>query len=413
MSLPSLPHELLLSVCDLLQRFCDINALAQTNKQLYWHLNNYLYALDSHKTRASALVWAAQHGMRPTAWLSLAEGADTEGLYFAIIPRSLGCLGFDSWAAYLTPLQIALCYGSDSVARTLIDRGASPSSLYPSKLCSCTALHLAAALGLTSIMKILMDRGMNVNAQDERLQTPLHYAVTMQHEDSLAQARAVLLLLGNNADRTIEDSQGRRPISIAKKRSSPIVRILSEKGAAVQAYEVSSEDQEIFGMWRIARERREEAKWAEGLKEKQLAIKRIKRERNRKKKRVAPSKRVARARSQEREETARRREAQNMAETYAKDGASQLTAAQEIVEEKVRIKKACLERHDTARETWARMRTEADQRSRMTTRADVQCNHPSGLWKCKVRKTCHSCGISGKWPLLCADCGFVICIRCK
>jgi len=48
--------------------------------------------------------------------------ADIEASYVVMIPRPLKYLGFDSMTSCLTPFQIALCYGSDSVAR-LKDKG--------------------------------------------------------------------------------------------------------------------------------------------------------------------------------------------------------------------------------------------------------------------------------------------------
>jgi Ankyrin repeats (many copies) len=415
MSLPDIPHELLLSISELLEQFRYINALAQTNKRLYWHLNSYLYSLDVHVTGGSALMWAAQRDLRRTAWLSLAEGADTEASNVVTVPRSLRCLDFSSMSTRLTALQIALCYGSDSTARLLINHGAISSSFYPPQLCSCTNLHMAAAMGLLSVLKILIDQGMNIEARDGRLRTPLHYAVEMQRRNPLEQARVVMWLMLNNADPMTEDAQGRRPVSIGKKRSNPIVKMLSEKGVAVEAYEISLQDQELFQIWR-----KEEAARAEEKKEKQLAIERIKRERDRetkKKKRVAAEQRIGIVKSQEQEEMARREEAQKVPQKYANERPDQLAAEQKEVNEDVRIEEARSERHDALREAWTRMREEADQRSRVTTKPDrltkAECSHPSGLWKCKVRKTCKCCRKSAKWLSICTDCGFAICAQCN
>jgi hypothetical protein len=113
---------------------------------------------------------------------------------------------------------------------------------------------------------------------------------------------------------------------------------------------------------------------------------------------------------------ARRREAQKVTQNYAKERADKLVVAQKVVEE-ARIEKARSGRHDAAREAWSRMRKEADQRSRVTIKPDLRikpdCSHPSGLWKCRARKTCQSCGIPAKSLSFCTDCGFVICIRCN
>jgi ankyrin repeat protein len=94
-------------------------------------------------------------------------------------------------------------------------------------------------MGLTSTLKTLIDQGMNVEARDKQLRTPLHYAVIIRHQNSLEQARVVMWLLLNNADPRTEDLQGKRPVSIGKKRSNPIIKMLSEKGAVVEAYEIS------------------------------------------------------------------------------------------------------------------------------------------------------------------------------
>jgi hypothetical protein len=418
MSLTDLPHELLLSISDLLEKFCDINALNRTIKRLYWHLNHHLYSLDVQTTGGQALRWAAKHGSRHTAWLSLTEGADIEALDRVTIPCRLRCLGFYSSSTRLTPLQTALCYGSDSVARTLIHHGAISLSPYPTELGNCTNLHMAAAMGLAFALKVLTDHGMDVKAQDMQLRTPLHYAATIQPWNSLDQARVVMLLLANNADPNKEDSEGISPVSIGKRRSNLVVRMLSEKGAAVQAYEISSQDQELFRMWRIAKERREETEWAEKLKEKKLGIEHVNLERSRKKekKRVTAEQRTTTTRSQERAKLGRRT-SQSIVQTCAKDEAHQSTAAQKVVETEAMIEFAWPERQETVKEGWSRMRKEADQRSRVTSTPDLltkaDCNHISGLWKCRVRKTCQSCGLSAKGLSLCTDCGFVICIRCN
>lgn len=54
---PSLPDprpELLLSISNLLERLRDVNAVARGNKQLYWHLNDYLYRLEVRATGGSS-----------------------------------------------------------------------------------------------------------------------------------------------------------------------------------------------------------------------------------------------------------------------------------------------------------------------------------------------------------------------
>jgi hypothetical protein len=57
-----------------------------------------------------------------------------------------------------------------------------------------------------------------------------------------------MLLLANNADPNKEDLEGVDLVSIRKRRSNLVVRMLLEKGAAVRAYGISSQDQELFRM---------------------------------------------------------------------------------------------------------------------------------------------------------------------
>jgi hypothetical protein len=418
MSLPNLPHELLLSISDVLEKFRYINALNRTSKRLYSHLNHHLYSLDVRTRGGSALRWAAKHESKHTARLSLAEGADIEALDLVTIPCRLRCLGFYSRLTSLTPLQTALCYGSDSVATTLIHHGAICSSPYPTELGNCTNLHMAAATGLTFALKILVDRGLNVEALDMQLRTPLHYAATTQPRNSLDKARVVMLLLANDANPEKKDSRGLRPISIGKRRSNVVVRMLSESGAATQAYETSLQDQELFRVWRIAKKRREETEWAEKLKEKQLDVQRTTREwsRRKEKTKVTAEQRSIATRSQEREGM-ERQNSQSIVQACAKDQIHQLAAAQRVVETKEVVEFAWPKRQEAAREEWSRLRKEADQRIRVTNVPDLltkaNCKHISGLWRCRTRKTCQSCGISAKMLSLCTDCGVVLCTQCS
>lgn len=425
MPLPDLPPELLLTIGNLLDWLRDINAMVRVNKRLYSHLNYYLYSVDVRTTGGSALVWAAKRELKRTAWLSLSEGADTEAVHRVKIPRPLRSLGFENITTYLTPFQIALCYGSDSVARLLIDRGADSLPSYPPELCSCTSLHMAGAMGLTSVLKALIDQGMNVEARDIQLRTPLHYALTVQHLEWPEQGRVVMWLLAKNADSATEDSQRRRPSSIGKKCSNPFVRVLFKKGVEVATYETLFYDHEVFEIRRVVKERHEEEAWAKEKNDKQLARERAiltvaKRESGReaaRKKRAATEQRMAIVGSWEQGEMARRTEAQERALQSAKENAEKLAHAQRVVEEEARIENVRLERHEAMREAWSQVRKEADRRSQATTKSDLRaksdCSHLSGLWRSKVRTTCQSCGRSMKLLSICPDCGFVVCKQCN
>jgi len=357
MSLCRLPYELLLSITESLGPLRDINALVRTNKQLYGYLNDYLYRFDVQATGGSALLWAAKHGSRRTAWLSLAEGADIEALHAVLIPRQLRCLGFIPVMTSLTSFQIALCYKSESVARLLIDHGA----ITTKPLGSCTSLHISSGMGLTYLVKVLIDQGAKLEARDGQLRTPLHYAVLIQRSDWAEHGRTVMWLLAKNANADAEDVGRRRPASIAKQSSNPFLRMLLKKGAKVAQYEAMFLDQDILELKLLTKERDEEEAQKRERREKQrageLASRAVtKREKDReigRQKRVALEQKIAITRAREQEELARKREAQERAHKIAREEVDRVTAAQLKIEEEGRAANIREEKHNSIRENWS------------------------------------------------------------
>ena len=416
-----LPYELLLSIMESVEPLRDINALVRTNKRLYGYLNGCLYRFDVQVTGGSALLWAAEHGSRRTAWLSLAEGADIEALHRILIPQQLSCLGFISVKTLLTSFQIALCYGSESVARLLIERGA----ITTKPLGSCTSLHIASGMGLTHIVKVLIEQGANLEARDGQLRTPLHYAVLLECSNRREQGRTVMWLLAKNANADAEDVGGRRPISIAKQSSNPFLRILFKKGAEVAQYEAMFQDQDILELKRLTKERDEEEALERERREKQRAVELAgravtKREKDReigRQKRVALEQKIATMRAREQDKLARKREAQERAQKLAGVEVDRVAAAQLKIEEEGRAENIREEKHNSVRENWSGLRKKADQRSQEPSkpnlRARSDCKHLSGWWKSKIREACQSCKLSTRSPILCPDCGFVICRQCS
>eukprot|EP00056_Hartaetosiga_gracilis_P022306 m.29346 g.29346 ORF g.29346 m.29346 type:complete len:246 (+) comp9565_c0_seq1:77-814(+) len=66
----------------------------------------------------------------------------------------------------------------------------------------CTLFHIACDLGRVSIVKAMIEAGVNINAVDSDHATGLHYACTCGHRD------IVRLLLDSNCDRAIRDDDG-------------------------------------------------------------------------------------------------------------------------------------------------------------------------------------------------------------
>ena len=88
-------------------------------------------------------------------------------------------------------------------------------------------------MGLTSVVRALLDRDMDVEARDDKLRTPIHYAATIQNVDWPAQGRIVMWLLTKSANPETEDTQRRCPASIGKKCPNPFIQMQFRKGAEV------------------------------------------------------------------------------------------------------------------------------------------------------------------------------------
>jgi len=130
------------------------------------------------------LWYAAKIGDHKQVALALDQGANSNWVNpnFAVNPMRY------------TSLHIAAEKGHESVARFLLDRGA---SINATAMDNWTPLHFAALNGHESIARLLLDRGASINATAKYNSTPLHIAALNGHE-SVAQ-----LLLERGADTTI------------------------------------------------------------------------------------------------------------------------------------------------------------------------------------------------------------------
>jgi ankyrin repeat protein len=143
-----------------------------------------------------------------------------------------------------TILQVACrVSGSSAIARELITRGAKVAARSVSD--NTTALHDAAVAARSENIKVLLEKGADANARDNKMQTPLHdacrkrpYRETLQEEDEnplevryrryrtkeeyeLLQSIELLLTLGH-ADHKAKDIDGAIPLHHAIKACNPL-----------------------------------------------------------------------------------------------------------------------------------------------------------------------------------------------
>src|SRR5215471_2543085 len=88
-----------------------------------------------------------------------------------------------------------------------------------------TPLHHAAGYGTLDIMKLLLDKGADINAKNKRNSTPLHWAI---HDEA-----KVRLLITRGADINAKQIEGRSPLYQAASlaNGASVVKLLLEKGA--------------------------------------------------------------------------------------------------------------------------------------------------------------------------------------
>lgn len=138
--------------------------------------------------------------------------------------------------AGLTPLMCACEHNHEQVVRALLSANTRidlEKRALPGKICSYSALHVAAAIetpGDASIANLLVDAGADVDVPDYWMTRPLHLAVKARN------STCVELLLAHGADINTQDHKARTPLHEAASAGNlDCAKILLARGADIEA----------------------------------------------------------------------------------------------------------------------------------------------------------------------------------
>jgi ankyrin repeat protein len=122
-----------------------------------------------------------------------------------------------------TPLMLASIGGHVEAIRVLIEKGANLEAADESGM---TPLILASFTGHVQAIRMLIEKGANLEAVDENGMTPLMLASVSGHEDALR------VLIENGANVEAPDNSGKTPLQNAKSQGhNEVVSLLKEHGA--------------------------------------------------------------------------------------------------------------------------------------------------------------------------------------
>ena len=191
-----MPTEILLSIADFLSQR-ELSAFARASRSLHDRLVLHLYQRDMKVDGLRTCFWSIEQshaaavrnlldaglnpnlretwsyrGTTPLHWVAL-YGNDIPHVAALLIEREADIESEDHRG--YTPFQLAIEKGNAAVVQVLITNGVNGGHTNFDKYDhGCTALHVASYLGYPGIVKLLLDAGEDVEAQDSRGLTPLH-----------------------------------------------------------------------------------------------------------------------------------------------------------------------------------------------------------------------------------------------
>jgi ankyrin repeat protein/Tfp pilus assembly protein PilF len=174
-------------------------------------LLHYRASVDSRNIDGStALMYAVENGHEDAVHELLLASAD---------PNTLNKSGSCA-------LNLAAEYSSEKIVEMLLNNGGDINLKNPLNFNSL--MHFAAQSGQIPTMKILITKGIDINAVNKDGSTPLMSAVLMNQND------AVKLLLNHNADLNISANNGVTAMAIACSHNTEAIDLLLNKGATLK-----------------------------------------------------------------------------------------------------------------------------------------------------------------------------------
>ena len=132
---------------------------------------------------------------------------------------------------YFTALHMAVDLGSVSIIKLLLEAGANLTVGNEKTNHGEQAIHIAAVSGNTEIIQLLLNAGADIMARDDKGRTPLH------HVAQKARGRngdVIPFLIAAGAERDARDRKGKTPFHLACKTNKRAVQSLLNAGADIE-----------------------------------------------------------------------------------------------------------------------------------------------------------------------------------
>ncbi|KNG86706.1 putative ankyrin repeat domain [Aspergillus nomiae NRRL 13137] len=219
MSLLHLPSELLLMIIEELDSEKDILSFLLTSRRIYAiQQGGPLYNHNIRFSGSSALRWYSARGHKSAVEALLQKGANIE------CKSEDGC----------TALAYAARMEHDDVLMLLFEKGSDQK--FKGTEYDQEQLLIAAEVGYSGFVNLLLERGTDLECKDYNNNTPLGIAACKGHEN------VARLLLEKGADMESKDSYGVTPLKAAARAGhESMVKLLLEKGSNIESRE--------FGSW--------------------------------------------------------------------------------------------------------------------------------------------------------------------